>query len=112
MRWRFSALGDVDDLVQEAFLQFFYRVPTLRDPNALSKFVHSICLRIAYWQYRRHTVRRRLTLTATGRMPDVQTPEGDADGRATLRRYVEIVDRLSERLRPLYVSRTIHGLAL
>lgn len=112
MQTRFSVLGDVDDLVQEVFLQFFHRVPTLRDPGALSTFVYSICLRTALWQVRRHNVRRRMTLTATGRVPDIQTTEGDADGRAALRRYVEVVDRLSDRLRPLYVSRHFDGLEL
>lgn len=112
LQTRYSMLGDVDDLVQEVFLQFFHRVPSLRNRDALSPFVYSICLRTARWQVRRHNVRRRMTLTATGRVPDTQATEGDVDGRATLRRYVQIVDRLSERLRPLYLSRHVDGLEL
>ena len=52
--------AEIDDLVQEVFVCFFRRLPTLQDPRAISGFVISITLNIARTEVRRQSVRRAL----------------------------------------------------
>ena len=108
------ALGpsaDVEDLVQEVFLRFFKRVGTLRDPNALRSFIVGIALRVARGELRSRRVRRWLRLSDTGQLPEASV-ECDTIPRFALVRLYEVLDRLDDRARLVFVLRHVEGYEL
>ena len=110
---------DEDDLCQEAFLRFFGRVKTLRDPNAVRAFLFAMCLRVARKELRRRWLRRWLRLTDDGTLPErtadsagARGREDDVEARDAVGRYYAILDGIGGQGRSLFVSRFIEGLAL
>ena len=110
---------DEEDLCQEAFLRFFGRVKTLRDPNAVRAFLFGVCLRVARKELRRRWLRRWLRLTDDGTLPErapessgVRGREDDVEARDAVGRYYAILDSIGGQGRSLFVSRFIEGLEL
>jgi RNA polymerase sigma-70 factor, ECF subfamily len=102
------ALGprdDVEDLTQEVFLRVFSRVHTLREAAALREFVMSVAIRVLKWELRRRWVRRVVSLSVTGRLPEVATRGANPEARDALVRCYGILDRLSARERTAFVLR-------
>ncbi|MCC6527808.1 MAG: sigma-70 family RNA polymerase sigma factor [Polyangiaceae bacterium] len=113
MRRIMGPAGDVDDLVQETFLQFFSHVHRLRDPSRLSSFVVGIAMRVARSELRRRRVRRWLHLTDTGVAPDSAAPgPTDHAARQALERLYAVLDRVDDRARLAFVLRHVEGLEL
>jgi RNA polymerase sigma-70 factor (ECF subfamily) len=109
------ALGpreDVEDLVQEVFLRVFLRVHTLREATALREFVTSVAIHVLKWALRRRWVRRKVTLSATGVMPEVVTPGVDAEARDALARCYTILDNLSANERAAFVLRYMEEMTM
>lgn len=102
------ALGpsvDIDDLAQEVFLRVFVRLPSLRDPSALRPFVHSVAANVLKWELRRRRTGRRVTLSATGTLPEVAGAPADVEARHALRRCYLIFDTLTADERIAFVLR-------
>src|SRR5277367_3203183 len=78
LRRTFGPVAEVEDLVQDAFIGLFRTLPGLRDPEALRSFVVGTALRVARSELRRRRVRRWLSLTSTGSVPETETP-GEVD---------------------------------
>src|SRR5690242_10539024 len=55
-----------EDLLQEVFLRFFRRLPTLRDPAAARGFLTGICLHVVRGEIAARRRRSWLRLTRTG----------------------------------------------
>jgi RNA polymerase sigma-70 factor, ECF subfamily len=109
------ALGpgaDVEDQVQETFVQFFRDVRKIREPAALRSFLIGVASRVARSELRRRRLRRWLTLTNTGAVPDGVAAGDDAEAREALRRLYGLLDRLDDRARLLFVLRYVEGLEL
>ena len=104
--------ADVDDQVQEAFLQLFREVKQLRDPGALRAFLLGITVRVARSALRRRRLRRWLRLSDGGELPELAAAEVDADAREALRRLYALLDRLDDKARLLFVLRYVEGLEL
>jgi RNA polymerase sigma-70 factor (ECF subfamily) len=103
---------EVDDHVQDTFLRFFRVASELRDPSLLSSFIIGITMRVARAELRRRRLRRWLTLTASGSLPDAVDRPADAGARAAVTRLYAILDRVDDRSRMLFVLRHIEGLEL
>jgi hypothetical protein len=61
------------------FLRFFRSVSGLRDPQAARSFIVGICIRVVRGERRKRWLRRWLTLTDGGSLPDTSciAPLGD-----------------------------------
>jgi RNA polymerase sigma-70 factor (ECF subfamily) len=103
---------DIDDHVQDTFLRFFRVAGELRDPSLLGSFIVGIAMRVARSELRRRRVRRWLTLTASGSLPETLDAPADAGARAAVARLYAILDRVDDRSRMLFVLRHIEGLEL
>jgi RNA polymerase sigma-70 factor (ECF subfamily) len=105
--------GDVDDLVQEAFLGLFRNLPGLRNPDALRSFVAGTAFRIARSEQRRRKSRRWLSLTSTGTVQDAPERGGcDPEARRAVKRLYEILDAIDDHGRTAFALRHFEGYAL
>jgi len=105
--------ADVEDLVQDAFIGLFRTLPGLRDPDALRSFVVGTALRVARSELRRRRVRRWLSLTSSGAMPDAaQEGASDPEARRAVKRLYEVLDKIDDRGRMAFVLRYIEGYEL
>ncbi|WP_434047188.1 MULTISPECIES: RNA polymerase sigma factor [Sorangium] len=103
---------EVDDHVQDTFLRFFRVAKDLRDPSMLSSFIVGIAVRVARGELRRRRLRRWLTLSSSGELPEVGGAQQDPQGRAALARLYLLLDQVDDRSRTLFVLRFIEGLEL
>lgn len=107
--------SEVEDAVQEVFIQFFRSLKSLREPSALSSFLVGIAIRVARGELRRRRIRRWFSLTHDGEVPDPSPPHSDGGReqarRAVLRLYA-ILDSLDDESRLLFVLRHIERLEL
>lgn len=103
---------EIDDLVQEVFITLLRRVVDLREPSALRSFVVGITVRTARSELRRRRIRRWVTLTPTGVVPDLSVPEMDHASREALRQLYGILDRLDADARLAFILRNADGLEL
>jgi RNA polymerase sigma-70 factor, ECF subfamily len=109
------ALGsclEIEDLTQEIFLRIFMRLPSLRNPSALRAFVLSVAANVLKWELRRRWIGRRVLLSATGVLPDVQSTSDDAEARQALRRCYLVFEELSAKERLAFVFRYMEGMTV
>lgn len=104
--------GDIEDLVQETFLLFFRQIRTLRDPSALRPFLIGIATRVARYDLRRRRLRRWLFLTDDGAVPEASWEGAEPEVREALSHFYQLLDRLDDKARLLFVLRNIQGLEL
>lgn len=104
--------ADVDDLVQDVFITLFRRVVDLRDDSALRSFLVGIVVRTAKSELRRRRIRRWVTLTPTGALPELAVPEMDHASRQALSHLYAILDKLDSDARLAFVLRHADGLEL
>jgi RNA polymerase sigma-70 factor, ECF subfamily len=110
-----KALGpspEIADLTQEIFLRVFVRIPSLRDPSALRAFVLSFAMNVLKWELRRRWVSRKIGLTVSGTLPDVEDDSVNAEARNALRRCYRIFDSLPTSERLAFVLRFMEGMTI
>lgn len=110
-----KALGptlEIEDLTQEVFLRVFGRLPSLRDPSALRAFVLAVAMNVLKWELRRRWIGRRVRLSGTGRLPDIESTSADAEARHALQRCYRILDSLPTKERMAFVLRYMEGMTI
>ncbi len=103
---------DVEDIAQEVFCCLFAKIGSLENPEALRSFIYSITVRTLKWELRRRRVRRWVTLSDTGEVPDVSIPAVDHVSRQLLRLFYAVLDKLGAEERMIFVLRHIERLTL
>jgi RNA polymerase sigma-70 factor (ECF subfamily) len=107
---RLIGAQDVDDHTQEVFCRLFQRLGSLVEPTALRGFLIGIARRVACAELRRRR-RCRLSLTATGDLPELHEPWRDAaPARQALARLEAILESLGPRTREIFVLRYVDRL--
>ena len=111
------ALGsrpESEDLTQEVLLGLFSSIKRLRDPEALRSFVVATTVLRLRGHLRWKRVRRFLSLSETGTVPEpVATGTGiDVPARDLLRRVYAMLDTLSAEDRTAFVLRNVEGFTL
>jgi RNA polymerase sigma-70 factor (ECF subfamily) len=110
-----KALGpclEIEDLTQEIFLRVFVRLPSLRDPSALRAFVLAVAMNVLKWELRRRWIGRKVRLSVTGTLPDVESTSIDTEARHALRRCYRILDSLATAERLAFVLRYMEGMTI
>jgi RNA polymerase sigma-70 factor (ECF subfamily) len=97
---------DADDLVQESFLRFFRLVHKLRDADKLRSFLVGITIRVAREELRRRRVRRWLSLSRDGNVPE-RGQTTDLDAAEALGRLHALLDRVDADTRLVFVLRHV-----
>jgi len=110
-----KALGpgvDIEDLTQEVFLRVFVRLPSLRDPSALRAFVLAVAMNVLKWELRRRWIGRRVRLSGTGTLPEIESTSADAEARHALQRCYRILHSLPTKERMAFVLRYMEGMTI
>ena len=103
---------EIEDLTQEVFLRVFGRLPSLRDPSALRAFVLAVAMNVLKWELRRRWIGRRVRLSGTGKLPDIESSSADAEARHALQRCYRIFDSLPTKERMAFVLRYMEGMTI
>jgi RNA polymerase sigma-70 factor (ECF subfamily) len=101
---------EVRDLRQEAFLQLYRSVGSLRSPEALRPFVAGIAVRLALHEIRRRRVRGdQVLVPGQGLVPPAST-SADHEAREAVERLLRVVGRMRAADRDIFVLSEIEGL--
>lgn len=103
---------EIDDLLQEVFMGLVKSVTRLEDPSTLRAYLVGIAFRSAAMEIRRRKVRRWVTLTRTGEVPDGPTAQEQPEERRALHALYRILDTLSARERLIFVARHVEGMQI
>ena len=103
---------EIEDLTQEIFMRIFLRLPSLRDPSALRPFVLSFAANVLKWELRRRWIGRRVRLSQTGTLPDVESASADTEARHALRRCYLVLEELSTKERLAFAFRYMEGMTV
>lgn len=103
---------DMEDLVQEAFLQVFRSIASYRGDARLSTWISRITARVAF----AYLSRRQPATVALESVPDAPAGDPDAERRAIAReaakRLYRVLDRLDPKQRIAFALHVIEGLPL
>ena len=101
--------ADIDDLVQETFIEIFRSLPGFRGDALLSTWIDRIAVRVAYG----HIARRRPDAVRLSLVPEAPSGDASAEDRAlareAARRLYAILDRLEPNQRIAYTLHVIDG---
>lgn len=102
----------VEDLTQEVFLAFVRGAKTVSDGAKLRGFLAGVAVRLAAMEIRRRRVRRWLTLSPTGDLPEQHAPARDRDGEEVLAALDRVLSGMSQRRRMAFVLRHVQDLEM
>src|SRR6478609_751977 len=102
----------IEDLVQEVFLVFVRSANTIKDGRKLRAFLSGVAVRQAANEIRRRRLRRWLTLSPTGNLPEPIAPSRDREGQETLSALHRVLSSMSRRRRMAFVLRHVQGLEM
>ncbi|MCC6216534.1 MAG: RNA polymerase sigma factor [Polyangiaceae bacterium] len=106
-----SAQADVEDVVQEAFLQAYRSLKDFRAEARFSTWLYRVTVNVVLMHRRAARSRPVLTLPAEGVDPgDARAwPDDLAARNARLRAFARLLDRLSEKKRAVFVLHELEG---
>jgi len=105
--------SEVNDLAQDVFLKIFKDIATLRDPRAFRAFVMRVATHAAISELRRRRVRRWLSLTRDGNVPDVSVRAvASSPERLAVGSLYRLLDELDPESRSAFVLHHIEELEL
>jgi RNA polymerase sigma-70 factor, ECF subfamily len=105
---------DVEDGVQDTFLRLFRDLRSLREASALRSFLIGITLHVAKSELRRRRAKRWLLFSDDGVLAeaDARSEAERHEPRAAILRLYEVLDRVSDDRRTVFVLRFVEGLEL
>jgi len=109
-----SGSADVDDVVQEVFVQVFRSLKDFRGQSKFSTWVHRVAVNVVLMH--RRAARSRPTYAEE--LPPEHTadeggvlPDEDAERRARVRVFAKLLDKLAEKKRTVFVLHEIEGIS-
>lgn len=109
----FRVLGphreDVEDVVQEVFIEVFRSIVRFRGDAKISTWLYRVCVNVALQRLRK---RRRLAEVPSDAGPEVtdeQTPHRALEAQERLRAVYRILDELAPKKRVVFVLHEIEG---
>ena len=109
------ALGsksDAEDLTQDVFMRALRRVTTPRDPSKLRSFVYSIALRTLQSELRYRRLKSWLLFESPETLLNVRHSPPDFEGRALLRNFDVLLNRLAPRHRLVFQLRHVESMTV
>jgi len=98
-----------DDLVQDVFVAFLKGADSMRDAAALRGFLIGVAVRLVALELRRRKIRRWVSLSPSGSLPDTPVAPRDVEGREALEALYRLLGRMPNRRRLAFVLRVVEG---
>ena len=109
------ALGsqsEAEDVGQEVFCRVYRKVRTLREPESFRNFVYTCALRVIQSELHRKKMRSWLSFER----PELLDLQGgdtlDVESRDLLRRFYQLLERLTPRDRLVFVLRRVESMSV
>ncbi|HEY3494442.1 MAG TPA: sigma-70 family RNA polymerase sigma factor [Polyangiaceae bacterium] len=102
----------LEDLVQEVFVVFLRSASSIRSGEGLRSFLATVAVRTVIGELRRRRVRRWVTLSPTGEVPDPPLPARDPESKEILDGLFRVLAGVSTPLRLAFQLRHIEGLEM
>jgi RNA polymerase sigma-70 factor (ECF subfamily) len=109
-----SGPSDLDDVVQEVFVQVFRSLKDFRGQSKFSTWLHRVTVNVVLMHRRSARSRPVLTEEAPGDLvaDEGQTlPDDDAERRERMRAFERLLARLADKKRVVFVLHELEGLA-
>lgn len=100
---------ELDDLVQDVFLEAHRGLRHVRDANAIKGWLARICVRRAVRRLRRRKLRAWLSLDSFEHEPTYASPEASPEARAEVARLYAQLEQLPTLTRAVWVLRFLEG---
>ena len=100
--------AELDDLVQDVFIEVLRGLPKLRDPRAFKGWLAQITVRTSTRRLRQRNLRRALHVPET--VPDYEAlsaPSATPEQRALVAQLYRVLDRLPAKTRVIWVLRHV-----
>jgi RNA polymerase sigma-70 factor (ECF subfamily) len=101
--------ASAEDLVQDVFVAFLRAADTLRDASAVRGFLIGVAVRLVALELRRRKIRRWITLSPSGSLPETPVAPRDVEGREALAALYRLLGRMPNRRRLAFVLRIVQG---
>lgn len=109
-----GAQGEVEDVVQNVFLEIFRSLDRFRGESSISTWVYRVTVNVALQEVRRRSRKRWLRLFGPDENTDVAAPEDlrrQIESRSSLQRLGRALDKVSPKKRAVFVLVEIEGLS-
>lgn len=100
---------DVEDVVQDVFVEAMRTLATLREPAREKAWLASVAVRVVMRRLRRRRIARLLGLAETWDPSWLQAPEADPEQRALLRQVYRLLDDFPANERIAWSLRYLEG---
>lgn len=104
--------GEVDDLVQDVFVQALRGISQLREPAAIKGWLAKVTVRLAVQRLRRRRLMTALQLEAAASYELLAQPDTTPEQKLLLARVYSVLDRMPARTRVIWTLRHVLGESL
>jgi RNA polymerase sigma-70 factor (ECF subfamily) len=101
--------ASAEDLVQDVFVAFLRSAESMRDASAVRGFLIGVAVRLVALELRRRKIRRWVSLSPSGSLPDTPVAPRDSEGREALEALYRLLGRMPNRRRLAFVLRVVQG---
>jgi RNA polymerase sigma-70 factor (ECF subfamily) len=101
--------ASAEDLVQDVFVAFLRAAENMRDTSAVRGFLIGVAVRLVALELRRRKIRRWISLSPSGALPDTPVAPRDVEGREALQALYRLLSKMPDRRRLAFVLRVVQG---
>jgi RNA polymerase sigma-70 factor (ECF subfamily) len=107
--------AEVEDVIQEAFIQVYRSLPSFQGSSLLSTWIHRVAVNVALQHIRRRKRQRAGPVVMTSEPPEPVSndpaPEEEVLWRDRMRKLYTALDTLSAKKRAVFVLHEIEGMS-
>lgn len=101
--------GDLEDVLQEVFIEVFRSIPRFRGDARVSTWLYRVCVNVALQRLRKRKRRAEVSADEVAEEATHETPERELDARRRLDAVYRILDELSPKKRVVFILHEIEG---
>jgi RNA polymerase sigma-70 factor, ECF subfamily len=104
--------GDVDDVIQEVFVQVHRSLKDFRGQSKFSTWLHRVTVNVVLMHRRAARSRPAFAEEPVGDIPHTrQAPDEDAERRERMRAFARLLERLADKKRIVFVLHELEGIS-
>ena len=104
--------SEAEDVAQDVFCRVYRRVQTLREPESFRNFIYTCALRVLRDELHRKKMRSWFSLHPPESLDRHVGESLDVESRDLLRRFYQLLERLSPRDRLVFVLRRVESMSI